>query len=64
MVINNSCGIIFPFLIHFIKKNTDGQQESKNEQFFQGSFKTYFLYTYCGPGPREDNDTDTVFGDK
>lgn len=26
------------------------EQESKNEQFFQGSFKEYFLYTYYVPG--------------
>lgn len=50
MVISNSCGVIFPSLTHFIRKNTDGRQESKNEQFFQGSFKKYFLYTYYVPG--------------
>lgn len=42
-VVSFSVSQMFPL------KNTDGQQESKNKLFIQGTFKKHFLYTYYVP---------------
>lgn len=57
--------IIFCLFTSLIKNNTDDQQEGKNEQLIQDSFKKKRLCTYYYvPATIEDNEIDMALKTK